>query len=107
MAQEAKFVAEELGKPSENEEWTAVLVMESVMHQGHCECGAVAFEVKNLRAEITMCHCSQCRRLSGHHWAATRAMLLVWILVVVAVMRRAAARAVGLVAGTVVGGRGW
>jgi hypothetical protein len=35
----------------------------------------VAFEVENLRAEITMCHCSQCRRLSGHHWAATRAIL--------------------------------
>jgi len=43
------------------------------MLKGRCECGAVAFEVTGTRKEITMCHCKQCRRLSGHHWAATRA----------------------------------
>ncbi len=43
------------------------------MHKGQCECGAVAFEVKNLRAAVTFCHCGQCRRTSGHHWAATNA----------------------------------
>ena len=43
------------------------------MLKGQCECGAVAFNVTGTRKEITMCHCKQCRRLSGHHWAATRA----------------------------------
>lgn len=43
------------------------------MLRGRCECGAVAFEVTGARETITMCHCSQCRRLSGHHWAATNA----------------------------------
>lgn len=43
------------------------------MHTGRCECGAVAFEVTGARETISMCHCSQCRRLSGHHWAATNA----------------------------------
>ncbi|MEM6408019.1 MAG: GFA family protein [Pseudomonadota bacterium] len=43
------------------------------MYQGRCECGAVAFEAPELRREVTFCHCSQCRRTSGHQWAATRA----------------------------------
>lgn len=43
------------------------------MVKGKCECGAVAFEVTDLRDTVTFCHCSQCRRTSGHYWAATRA----------------------------------
>ena len=43
------------------------------MFKGRCECGAVAFEGPELRAEVSFCHCSQCRRTSGHHWAATHA----------------------------------
>jgi len=43
------------------------------MLTGQCECGAVAFQVTGARKEITMCHCGQCRRTSGHHWAATNA----------------------------------
>jgi hypothetical protein len=31
------------------------------------------FEVPAVRKTVTVCHCSQCRRLSGHLWAATRA----------------------------------
>lgn len=38
-----------------------------------CECGAVSFEISNPRKEITFCHCSQCRKSSGHYWAATNA----------------------------------
>ena len=45
------------------------------MTTGGCECGAVAFEVNNLRETVTVCHCSQCRRTSGHLWASTRAAL--------------------------------
>ncbi len=41
--------------------------------KGRCECGAVAFEVTGARQAVTFCHCSQCRRFSGHHWAATNA----------------------------------
>ncbi len=41
--------------------------------QGHCECGAIVFEVVNARDTVTFCHCSQCRKTSGHYWASTRA----------------------------------
>jgi hypothetical protein len=43
------------------------------MVTGRCECGAVSFVIPEVRAEVTFCHCSQCRRLAGHHWAATHA----------------------------------
>lgn len=43
------------------------------MIKGRCECGAVAFEVEHVRETVTVCHCGQCRRTSGHLWAATRA----------------------------------
>ena len=43
------------------------------MIKGRCECGAVAFEVENVRDTVTVCHCSQCRRTSGHLWASTHA----------------------------------
>ena len=43
------------------------------MVHGRCECGAVAFEVAQVRDTVTFCHCSQCRRTSGHYLAATRA----------------------------------
>jgi len=41
--------------------------------KGQCDCGAVAFEVTGARADISVCHCGQCRRTSGHCWAATNA----------------------------------
>lgn len=40
---------------------------------GRCECGRVAFTVRNARATVSVCHCRQCRRLSGHLWASTHA----------------------------------
>ena len=43
------------------------------MVKGRCECGQVSFEVTGARDTVTFCHCSQCRRTSGHYWAATRA----------------------------------
>ena len=43
------------------------------MVTGRCECGAVTFEVAEMRDSVTFCHCSQCRRVSGHYWASTRA----------------------------------
>ena len=38
---------------------------------GACLCGAVRYEVRGPLREIIACHCSQCRRMSGHHVAAT------------------------------------
>ena len=43
------------------------------MIKGRCECGAVTFEVDRVREAVTVCHCGQCRRTSGHLWASTHA----------------------------------
>ncbi|WP_108879999.1 GFA family protein [Anderseniella sp. Alg231-50] len=43
------------------------------MIKGRCECGSVRFEVNAVRQTVTVCHCSQCRRTSGHLWASTHA----------------------------------
>lgn len=43
------------------------------MLKGQCDCGAVSFEVMGARKEVSICHCGQCRRTSGHFWAATNA----------------------------------
>lgn len=43
------------------------------MISGRCECGSVAFQVPKVRETVTVCHCSQCRRTSGHLWASTHA----------------------------------
>ena len=40
---------------------------------GRCDCGAVAFTVTGARDTVSVCHCGQCRRTSGHFWAATNA----------------------------------
>ena len=38
--------------------------------QGACLCGAVRYTVATPFAAATACHCSQCRRQSGHFWAS-------------------------------------
>ncbi|MEM1130033.1 MAG: GFA family protein [Pseudomonadota bacterium] len=40
---------------------------------GGCLCGAVRYEVSATLRDVVACHCSQCRRTSGHHVAATAA----------------------------------
>lgn len=40
------------------------------MHRGRCECGRVTYEVDGPLDQVTVCHCSQCRRTSGHIWAS-------------------------------------
>ncbi|MFZ1726798.1 MAG: GFA family protein [Albidovulum sp.] len=42
----------------------------SHVHHGSCLCGGVSFEMTD-PCGISVCHCSQCRRTSGHIWAAT------------------------------------
>lgn len=39
--------------------------------RGSCLCGGVVFEVTPPLRPVVDCHCSQCRRQSGHFWAAT------------------------------------
>lgn len=41
------------------------------MHKGSCLCGAVSFEVAAPLNPPDACHCSQCRKQSGHYWAST------------------------------------
>ena len=38
---------------------------------GSCLCGGVAYEVDPPLRGVVACHCSQCRKTSGHHVAAT------------------------------------
>jgi hypothetical protein len=40
---------------------------------GRCLCGAVQFEVNGPLRGVLVCHCTECRRWSGHAWAATAA----------------------------------
>ncbi len=42
-------------------------------HTGGCLCGGVRYEVAGPLRDVIACHCSQCRRTSGHFVAATRA----------------------------------
>ena len=38
---------------------------------GHCLCGAIRFRgTHDATNDLKACHCSQCRRWSGHYWAA-------------------------------------
>lgn len=41
------------------------------MRRGSCLCGAVSFEVSCELTPPDACHCSQCRKISGHYWAST------------------------------------
>jgi hypothetical protein len=40
---------------------------------GSCLCGAVRYRAEGPLRPVIACHCSQCRRTSGHHVAATAA----------------------------------
>jgi hypothetical protein len=42
-------------------------------HGGGCLCGAVRYRVSGALRPVIMCHCTQCRRSTGHFMAATAA----------------------------------
>ena len=42
---------------------------------GKCCCGGVAFEFDVPPSPATACHCTQCRKDSGHYWAAVHVPL--------------------------------
>ena len=41
--------------------------------RGGCLCGGVRYEVRAKLRDVIACHCSQCRKTSGHFVAATQA----------------------------------
>ena len=43
------------------------------MNRGSCLCGQISFEVSGPLRPVVACHCSQCRKASGHFFAATSA----------------------------------
>lgn len=40
------------------------------MNKGSCLCGKVSFQIKGQLGDSDACHCSQCRKQSGHYWAS-------------------------------------
>lgn len=42
------------------------------MTQGHCLCGAIRFRTEAEPHAASICHCTQCRRQSGHLWASAQ-----------------------------------
>lgn len=40
------------------------------MKTGSCLCGAVTFEVRGDIPGPDACHCTMCRKFSGHYWSA-------------------------------------
>ena len=40
--------------------------------RGSCLCGAVTYEAASEPRSVVGCHCTQCRKTSGHHVAATQ-----------------------------------
>ena len=43
------------------------------MATGSCNCGGVAYRVNGPLDRVVACHCTQCRKQSGHFYAATNA----------------------------------
>jgi hypothetical protein len=47
--------------------------MSDEIHNGSCLCGAVRYEVSGPLRAVIGCHCTQCRKQTGHYMAATAA----------------------------------
>jgi hypothetical protein len=45
--------------------------MDAEVHKGSCLCGAVRIEVRGELAPPSACHCSMCRKHTGHYEAGT------------------------------------
>lgn len=44
------------------------------MLNGSCLCGAITFVATGAARDPAACHCTQCRKQSGHFWAAVQVM---------------------------------
>ncbi|MBE9475968.1 MAG: GFA family protein [Proteobacteria bacterium] len=42
------------------------------IYKGSCQCGAVTYELDGPLRPSVACHCTQCRKTSGHYWSATQ-----------------------------------
>lgn len=40
------------------------------MLTGSCLCGDISYRISATPTSVAACHCSQCRKQSGHYWAA-------------------------------------
>lgn len=49
-------------------------------HTGGCLCGGVRYEIRGALRDVVACHCTQCRRTSGHYAAMTSAALEEFVL---------------------------
>lgn len=45
--------------------------MSETTAKGSCLCGAVSFQTTGPLREVIACHCTQCRKQSGHYWASS------------------------------------
>jgi hypothetical protein len=50
------------------------MMREGEIHTGGCLCGAVRFTTRGPLRGVIYCHCSQCRKQSGHFYAATNVL---------------------------------
>ena len=48
---------------------------DSPIRTGSCLCGSVQYNVTGPMRDVVACHCTQCRKATGHHVAATNAEL--------------------------------
>jgi hypothetical protein len=44
------------------------------MLKGSCLCGAITFTATGPARDPAGCHCSQCRKQSGHYWASVQVL---------------------------------
>ncbi|MBV2360169.1 GFA family protein [Thalassococcus sp. CAU 1522] len=40
--------------------------------KGSCACGEIGFAVSGKARSASICHCRQCRKMSGHAWASAQ-----------------------------------
>jgi hypothetical protein len=67
MPSEAAFRAAWIG-PSERK-----MTPDETAHTGGCLCGGVRYRIRGVLRGVIACHCTQCRRTSGHFAAMTSA----------------------------------
>ena len=61
--------------------------MSDGIYRGSCLCGACSYEVRGALRNVIACHCSQCRKQTGHFMAATSASLADFRLLGAATLR--------------------
>ena len=47
--------------------------MSDEIHTGSCLCGRIRLKINGMMRPVVACHCTQCRKQTGHYYAATNA----------------------------------